>query len=95
MADVFPIIAQLIHELYEEDGEFVKYREIRQALLAHDEGRTHIERAVEQKGHWAEDWASWMRAWFGAAITDNRSSYQDDFERKRIEGRWAYRPVKG
>ena len=92
--DVSPVIAQLIRERHAASGDYVKHRQLVDALLHHDEAREHIDDAVEQKGHSPKQWASWMVQSFSAAMTAERSPYQDDFERRRVDNQWAYRPME-
>jgi hypothetical protein len=93
LAAVFPFIAQLIGEHYEQSGDYVRHDELAQALQEHPEARGHIDNAVKEKGHAPFVWANWMVQWFSAAITEGRSPYQDDFERERSDNQWAYRPL--
>lgn len=94
-AEVFPFIAEIIHELASPGGEFVRHGKLVEALLAHGEARGKIEEAVARKGHTALDWSHWMVQWFSAAITTNSSPYTHAFERRREADGWAYRPAEG
>ena len=93
-AEVFPYIAQVIRDRCADVDDFVTHGEIVEDLLTHREARGRIEDAIHKKGHAASDWAHWMVQSFSAAITESRSPYQDAFERKRVEDRWAYRTAK-
>lgn len=92
--DVSPIIAGIIRHRYGESGDYVKHRDLVQAMLAHPEARKQIESAVEKRGHSEKQWASWMVQSFSAAMTADRSDFEDAFERERIDDQWAYRPVE-
>ena len=93
--DVSPIIAGIIREQVGESGAYVKHRELVAAMLAHPEAKEQIDSAVEQRGHSPKQWASWMVQSFSAAMTADRSDFEEAFERKRIDDQWAYRPKNG
>lgn len=90
-AEAFPIIADVIRECSQQEGNFIHHHEIVAAFLAHPEGRTLAQEAAEKQDS-SVDWAaSNMVAWFSKRFTEGETPYQDEFERKRVEGRWAYR----
>lgn len=91
--EVSPIIAGIIRDRYGESGDYVKHRDLVQAMLAHPEAREQIDSAVDKRGHSAKQWASWMVQSFSAAMTADRSDFEEAFERERIDDQWAYRPV--
>ena len=92
--DVSPIIAGIIRQRYDESGQYVKHRDLVQAMLAHPEAREQIDSAVEKRGHSEKQWASWMVQSFSAAMTADRSDFENAFERERIDDQWAYKPVE-
>jgi len=89
-----PLVAALIRELAAGRAGFVTHRELAAALLADPRGRRHIDRARELGGdrHTPEAIAANIVAWFSQEITEGVSLFRRDFERKKIDGRWAYRP---
>lgn len=90
-AEAFPIIADVIREYSQQEGNFIPHHEIVAAFLAHREGRTLAEEAAKKQDS-SVDWAaSNIVAWFSKRFTEGETSYQDEFERQRVEGRWAYR----
>jgi hypothetical protein len=95
-ADVFPIIARVIEAVHRERHDCVKAHEIAQRLLQDPEGRTVVQAAREQQEEQQSlEWlASNMVAWFSQRITVGESDWISAFERTRIDGQWAYRPVQ-
>src|SRR5690606_19304003 len=63
-------------------------------VLADDAGSGIVTRA-RAKSSWPDDRsaASNMVAWFSQQISVGRSNWADFFERERVAGAWAYRPV--
>ena len=95
-AEVFPVIARIIRQKYQQVGRFVTHQEIASALLEDDEATTLIERAYrEQEGQQSREWlASNMVAWFSQRITTGQSQWGDTFQREEVNGQWAYKPVE-
>lgn len=93
--EVFPIIAHTIKHQYRGDGRYIPSREIASALLLDPEAKTIITNAHSQRRELSspERTAITMVAWFGQQITVGKSRSKDEFERIKIDGRWAYRPV--
>jgi hypothetical protein len=93
-ADVFPIIAHIIRQSYREHQRFVTTDEIATGLLRDSEARNLIEAAQDQQEEKQSlEWlASNMVAWFSQRITVGESPWKHEFERTKIDGRWAYRP---
>jgi hypothetical protein len=94
-ADVFPIIACVIDHAYREHHRFITAQEIAARLLQDSQGRNMIEAAREQQQEQQSlEWlASNMVAWFSQRITIGDSDWARAFERKKIDGLWAYKPV--
>lgn len=94
-ADVFPIIARLIHDLHAEKQDFVTHDELVEAFLNNAAGNKLIDHAyqVDEGQKSKEWWASNMVQWFSQRITEEKSKYASQFERTTIKGAWAYRPV--
>jgi hypothetical protein len=94
-ADAFPIIARIIEDAYRQVQRFVTAREIGTRLLQDREGRNFVEAAQSQQ----EDkqpldlLASNMVAWFSQRITIGESDWELRFERTKVDGLWAYKPV--
>ncbi len=93
--DAFPVIVRLITDLHRKTGDFVTHDELVSAFVNDATGRALVENAREadnrQKDlHW---WASNMIQWFSQKITEGKSEYQSQFERRRINNSWAYRPM--
>lgn len=89
--EAFPLIAEVIRDQAEDD-EYVPHKEIVAGMLEHPEGGELIEEAAEEQGNSVRWVAGNMVAWFSKRMTEERSPYQDEFERERINGAWAYRP---
>lgn len=94
-SDVFPIIARIIERAYQEHQRFIKSSEIAEQLLHDSEGRNlieaaHEEQQVKQPLQWL---ASNMVSWFSQRITVGESEWEKAFERKKVDGLWAYKPA--
>lgn len=94
-ADVFPIIASIIEQAYQEHQCFITAQEIAGRLLENAEGRNLVEVAREQQDEKQSlEWlASNMVSWFSQRITIGESDWSRAFERTKIDGLWAYKPV--
>lgn len=92
--DIFPVIARIIGETHGSRGEFVTHDEIVSGLLADPEAAPIIGSARDQSSepHTAEWIAHNMVAWFSQRITIGESHWAEQFERKKIAGKWAYLP---
>lgn len=95
-ADVFPVIARTIEEAHRKLHRFVTAQEIAEHLLEDLEGRRLVEEAREQQADKQSlEWlASNMVAWFSQRITVRESEWERAFERTRVEGQWAYKPLE-
>jgi hypothetical protein len=95
-ADVFPIIARVIREKYDQEKGLVTHAEIVSALMEDTEAQKYIERARDrQKVKRPNEWiASNMVAWFSQKMTVGPSEWDDLFQREKVNGRWAYRPIR-
>jgi hypothetical protein len=93
-ADVFPVIARVIEQVYREHRRFIASSEIAARLLQDSEGRNLVEAArEEQRDEQSLEWlASNMVSWFSQRITVGESDWASAFERTKIDGLWAYRP---
>ena len=95
-ADVFPIIAGVIEQVYREHQRFITAQEIAARLLLDTEGRNLVEAAREQQeDKQSLEWlASNMVSWFSQRITVGESDWARAFERTKIDGLWAYKPLR-
>jgi hypothetical protein len=94
-ADVFPVIARVIEQAYREYQRFVTAQEIAARLLQDTEGRNLVEAAREQQEEKQSlEWlTSNMVSWFSQRITIGESEWARAFERTKIDGLWAYKPI--
>ena len=93
--EAFPVVARLIRDLHQTKGDFVTHEDLICAFLNDAAGKTLVEAVHEADGgeKSKEWWASNMVQWFSQRITEDRSEYKSQFERKQVKGAWAYRPV--
>jgi len=93
--EIFPIIAHIIERQYRGDQRYVPAHEIAAELLRDTEAMAIIEHAQSQQSErWsAQRLAHNMVAWFSQQITVGDSPSTNQFERTKIDDRWAYRPV--
>lgn len=93
-ADVFPIIAHIIERVWRENHRFVTAQEIAAQLLhvlkAEIWSAAHEQHEENQSLEWL---ASNMVSWFSQRITIGESNWAPVFERKKIDGLWAYKPT--
>jgi hypothetical protein len=92
--DVFPIIAQIITDLYAKEQRFIAHDEITDALLRNKEAIGIIELAQKQQDEkQSTEWVAHnMVAWFSERITVGQSDWDGLFARTKIDGKWAYKP---
>jgi hypothetical protein len=90
-SDIFPIIAKIIEHLFEKSRQYVTHGAIVNALLKHPEAEPILSSCPKEKS--TEWWASNMVAWFSQAITVGLSDWNNRFERKKIDGKWAYKAI--
>ncbi|NMC19848.1 MAG: hypothetical protein GYA33_05445 [Thermogutta sp.] len=95
-ADVFPIIARTIEAAYRELQRFITPQEIAGRLLQDTEERNLVEAARDrqEEKQTLEGLASNMVSWFSRCITVGESDWAQALERTKIDGRWAYKPVR-
>jgi len=94
-SDVFPIIDRIIEQAYRDHQRFITGQKITTRLLQDSEGRNLVEAAREQQEEKQSlEWlASNMVSWFSQRITVGESDWAPTFERTKIDGLWAYKPV--
>lgn len=94
-ADVFPLIARIIREAHSGDDGFVSHDEIVSRLKNDPEGERILTHARERSNDsHTDDWlAHNMIAWFSQTVTVGTSDWADEFERVKIDRKWAYRPI--
>jgi hypothetical protein len=95
-SEVFPIIARVMGQEYQQHQRYITTHEIALRLLQDTEARATIEAAQQQQDEKQslEWWAHNMVAWFSQRITVGQSEWQRIFERTKINGQWAYRPTQ-
>lgn len=94
-SELFPLVAGLILRAAEAaPGSFVAHDALVDLVLVDTLGATLVARA-RAKSTWPDDRtaASNMVAWFSQQISVGRSEWGHFFERERVAGAWAYRPV--
>jgi hypothetical protein len=93
--EVFPIIAQIIEQQYQQNPRHITSREIAAQLVQDDAAKSLIQHAQsqERKNLSPEQIARNMVAWFSQRITVGNSPWVARFERTKIDGRWAYKPI--
>src|SRR6478609_4413428 len=92
--EVFPIIAHIIEQQFQQHQRYITSHEIAAQLVQDDAAKPFIQHAQsQQQKNWSpERIATNMVAWFGQQITVGKLPWKDQFERTKIDGRWAYRP---
>src|SRR5687768_3465590 len=91
--EAFPVIARLIEVTFRATGDFVRHDQLIAAILNDAAANALVDAARgtdEKSRRW---WASNMKQWFSQRITVEASDYQSLFDRKRIKGAWAYKPI--
>ena len=92
---MFTLINGIIHRRYQETGDYVDYDAMKTALSQDEVGVVGLRMRQDQltKPH-SIDWLAGNNvSWFSAMISQGVSPYAMRFERKRICGRWGYKPV--
>lgn len=92
--DIFPAIARIISASFDLTHDFVTHDDLVKRLLTDTEAAPIIATAKDQseEPHTAEWIAHNMVAWFSQKITVGDSDWGHQFERQRVDGKWAYRP---
>jgi len=93
--EVFPIIAHIIEQQFQQHQRFITSHEIATQLVQDDAAKSLIQHTQSPQGKdWSpEQLARNMVAWFGQRITVGKSPWAERFERTKIDGRWAYKPA--
>jgi hypothetical protein len=92
-SDVFPLIHRLITDRTFKGGAFIGHADLVEALLESAEGQAIVATAKESSKLDTRGVASNMIAWFSQRYTTGENQFSELLERKKIEGRWAYRYV--
>jgi hypothetical protein len=94
--EVFPIIAHIIEQQFQQHQRYIATREITAHLMQDDAAKRLIQHAQsqQQKNSPPEQIARNMVAWFSQRITVGNSPWAERFERKKIDSRWAYKPAQ-
>jgi hypothetical protein len=92
--EVFPIISRVITARYGETGEYVRHAEIAERLLRDPDVGRILDNAVSAGARQKRrTLASTMVAWFSQQITQGSNAWAAYFDRTRVDGRYAYRPI--
>jgi hypothetical protein len=89
--DVFPLIAAIIELHSSRSAQFQAHDEIVFALLERPEAQPFLDSCPTDESKTRTWWAHNMVAWFSKVFTDGQSDWQNRFERKKLDGKWAYR----
>jgi hypothetical protein len=91
--DVYPIIARLIRAI-SQTADWATRDAVAAGLISDEVGARMVQSAVRRcPGRDAEVHAGNMVDWWSKDITEGRSQYEREFERRKIGRKWAYRPV--
>jgi hypothetical protein len=93
--EVFPIIARIIEQQFQQHQRYITSHEIAAQLVQDDAAKSLVQHAQSQarKNLSPEQIAHNMVAWFSQRITVGNSPWAARFERMKIDGRWAYKPT--
>jgi hypothetical protein len=93
--NVFPVIARLITTIHQATQTIVSHDELVEAMLNDGQGMALTASAcdADDEKKSAKWWASNMVQWFSQRITEDDSEYTNRYERTKIDGAWAYRPI--
>ncbi len=89
--DVFPLIHRLITDRTHKGSAFIGHADLVEALLYSAEGNAIVAFAKENSKLDTRGVASNMVAWFSQRYTTGENQFRELLERKKIDGRWAYR----
>jgi hypothetical protein len=93
--DIFPVIAHIIEQQFQQHQRYVTSHEIAALLVQDDAAKPLIQHAQspQRKNSAPEQIARNMVAWFSQSITVGKSPWAERFERTKIDGRWSYKPT--
>jgi hypothetical protein len=85
----------IIKQQYQQHQQYITSHEIAAQVVQDEAAKSLIQHAQsQQRKIWSpEQIAHNMVAWFSQRITIGNSVWTERFERTKIEGRWAYKPV--
>jgi hypothetical protein len=94
--DLFPLIANAIRRVSNNNGgNLVVHDDITAAVLGSEEFVALLRDRQQVLGRVHS--LTWLAhnavAWFSQYISTGRSLWAQDFERVRVQGKWAYRPM--
>ena len=94
--NIFPLIADAIRRIFKSNGgSWVVHDDVTAALLASAESIALLR--DRQQVHGQVHSLPWLAhnavAWFSQHITTGTSPWAPEFERIKVQGKWAYRPV--
>lgn len=93
--NIFPLIADAIRRVFKSNGgNWVVHNDIAAVLLASAESIALLRDRQQALGQHQLPWLAHNAvAWFSQQITIGISPWAPEFERVKIQGKWAYRPV--
>lgn len=88
-----PLIAELIRRHTQPAGEYLTHDQIVDLILGDPKGQHLIEQAIRLGNpNPPARIAGNMLDHFSARITDSTSEYANHFDRRKNDGKWAYKP---
>lgn len=92
LKETTPIVVELIRKNGHLSGDFLTHEEIVELILGDSKGRHLVDSAVRLGNpDPPAEIAGNMLAFLGKEITEGKSEYAGQLERKKIGGKWAYR----
>jgi hypothetical protein len=93
LAETAPVVADLIHRHAGASGDYLTHDVIVHLILNDPKGAALVKRAIHLgNSSSSAKIAGNMLDHFSARITDCTSPYTDQFDRRKIDGKWAYQP---
>ena len=97
--DVIPIVSRIIRAAWNSSADYLEHDEIVAALLKDPEsaaviGEKHEHDAAQGGGRSLQGFAGNMVAWFSHWWEKGYYRLADEFERKNIGGKMAFRPAR-
>lgn len=89
--EIFPMIARIIQSKCHAKKGYLTHDMIVRAMLEHPEAGRLISNCPNDERKTAAWWAHNMLAWFSQRITVGESAWRSVFDRKSIDGKWAYK----
>lgn len=94
-AKLAPLIVDVIRNQHDSRQRYVRRGEIVGALMDHDKAEPLLRKAYEgtSKSRSFEWYVGNRVDWLSARITQGNAPVDERLERKRVDGKWAYRPA--